>query len=318
MLRVLDVALGLALVFTLVSFAVSLLTEWLSALWGQRSRLLHKALLQMLGTVKGAEVGDHPLVQSLVPRRWLACPKGPSYLPTDLFVTTLVAVLDPQGEGTRSQSSLLERLKSLPADDLVRQTLTPLVEQAGDDWAAVKKSLGDWFDRVMDEVTAWYRRWSQLVLFLAGFALAAVVGVDALDITRTLWVDTEVRQGISAIATDFAKEGLEGSETTGTQGAQQAAGYDFELTMQKARDLQELQKELAQVGLTFRPIFHCTDFPDLFWCLLGYLLTGLAASLGAGFWFDLLKRLVQIRTSIRPQPAPQPPAASAGEPAKTS
>jgi hypothetical protein len=44
MLRVLEVALGLALVFALVSFAISLVTEWISAIWGQRSALLRQAV----------------------------------------------------------------------------------------------------------------------------------------------------------------------------------------------------------------------------------------------------------------------------------
>jgi hypothetical protein len=35
--------------------------------------------------------------------------------------------------------------------------------------------------------------------------------------------------------------------------------------------------------------------------LLGWLITGLAAAMGAPFWFDMLSRLVSLRSSVRPQ-----------------
>ena len=38
-------------------------------------------------------------------------------------------------------------------------------------------------------------------------------------------------------------------------------------------------------------------FYELFSKLLGYILTALAISLGAPFWFDLLKKLVNIRSA---------------------
>lgn len=48
-------------------------------------------------------------------------------------------------------------------------------------------------------------------------------------------------------------------------------------------------------------------FWDHFW---GYLLTALAVSLGATFWFDTLNKLVKLRSSIQPADAPPPPPAA--------
>lgn len=297
MLRVLEVALGLALVFSLVSFAVSLLTEWISAIWGRRGALLQRGVEQMLGKTRAGELYDHPLFQSLMPHRWLASRHGPSYIPTDLFVTTLLSQLDPEGRGAGLKDELLTQLDDLPDDDALRRALVPLVTQAEDDWEKVRKSVGDWFDRVMDEVTGWYRRWSQLLLFGTGLLLAMVVGVDALDITRTLWINDEIRAGVAKIAEDFSESGVGGNGPGQTM--------DLEAARQKAQELQELQQNLAAVGLRFRPITRCGG-PDLPRCLLGYLLTAFAASLGAPFWFDLLKKLVQIRTTaLRPPTPPQ-------------
>jgi hypothetical protein len=127
MLRVLEVALGLALVFTLVSFAVSLVTEWVSAIWGRRSALLRQAVEQMLGKARAGDLYDHPLLESLVPHRWLASRHGPSYIPTDLFVTTLLAQIDPEGKGAGFKDELLTQLEDLPEGDALRRALLPLV-----------------------------------------------------------------------------------------------------------------------------------------------------------------------------------------------
>lgn len=47
--------------------------------------------------------------------------------------------------------------------------------------------------------------------------------------------------------------------------------------------------------------------------LVGLLLTALALSSGASFWFELLNQLVKLRTSLKPPPK-EPAAAEADTP----
>jgi hypothetical protein len=39
---------------------------------------------------------------------------------------------------------------------------------------------------------------------------------------------------------------------------------------------------------------------QIYWHLLGWLLTALAISLGAPFWFDLLNKFIVIRSAVKP------------------
>ena len=48
--------------------------------------------------------------------------------------------------------------------------------------------------------------------------------------------------------------------------------------------------------------------------LLGWLITALAATLGAPFWFDIISRLVPLRGSGKPPSPPTAPAPSAASP----
>jgi len=40
---------------------------------------------------------------------------------------------------------------------------------------------------------------------------------------------------------------------------------------------------------------------QFYWHWLGWLITALAVSLGAPFWFDMLNKFIRIRSTIKPQ-----------------
>lgn len=62
------------------------------------------------------------------------------------------------------------------------------------------------------------------------------------------------------------------------------------------------------------PCANCRFLPNgLSWCSpLGWLLTALALSLGAPFWFDLLNKLMKLRGAVQPPPGPPTTGGSAG------
>lgn len=52
---------------------------------------------------------------------------------------------------------------------------------------------------------------------------------------------------------------------------------------------------------------------DLLAAIVGWFITGLAASLGAPFWFEMLGKIMTVRSSFKPKDAPaKPPAATGG------
>jgi hypothetical protein len=55
-------------------------------------------------------------------------------------------------------------------------------------------------------------------------------------------------------------------------------------------------KDRIEVNTAYYKFWNAADFDNIW----GYLLTVLAISLGAPFWFDLLNKLVKVRTSQRP------------------
>jgi len=57
-----------------------------------------------------------------------------------------------------------------------------------------------WFDDSMNRVSGWYKRQSQLILFILGFTIAMIFNVDTLEITNKLSTDKDARGKLVQIA----------------------------------------------------------------------------------------------------------------------
>lgn len=59
-----------------------------------------------------------------------------------------------------------------------------------------------------------------------------------------------------------------------------------------------------QVSAPFTGPWYALLLPALT-LLLGYLITALAIMLGAPFWFDMLNKIMMIRSSLKPEEKPK-------------
>ena len=153
----------------------------------------------------------------------------------------------------------------------------------------------------MARVSGCYKRWIKRWILVIAAVLVLVMHLDAISMAGTLWRDPEVRQAVVALASP--------SSCDAQKNDQQA--YIACLNTEAAG--------LRSAGLSVGPPAGCA-FADLGACLLpqrpapytpqdvvaviaGLLLSVLAASLGAPFWFQVLTRLASLRnTGDKPAP----------------
>lgn len=243
MLRIIEVGIGLALVFTLVALICSILNEWLSAVLEKRGKLLWEGIQNLLDPQLRDDLCNHKLIQGLVREstwfdkltklifRKTGRPK-PSYVPTDTFVTTLIDVLGARafsdtalntaapvaaGHTPTTPDGLQDVIKkaNIPAD--LQQALLALVQDAGIDLEKAKKNIGDWFDAGMDRVTGWYKRWTQIALMVLSLVVACVLGVDSIVIAKRLWTDPVIRDATVKVAEQFVEKNKDDPRLTGEQ-----------------------------------------------------------------------------------------------------
>ena len=198
LLTLAEVAIGLALVYFLVSTLCSGLIELVVHKLSLRGRFLRLGLMSLLpDRWIYLRVVNHPLLASLyrdVPGKI----QHPSYIPGETFAQALFDVVvhkaaqirgePPHASGQPlSASDVLEAARTCRASGFtVGESLLPLVEQAGNSLDVARRNVAAWYEAAMDRVSGWYKRRARWWLFWVGAAVAVVFNVDTIEITRAL------------------------------------------------------------------------------------------------------------------------------------
>ncbi len=185
--------------------------------------------------------------------------------------------------------------------------------------AQARQNLEKWFDDSMDRVSGVFKRYSQWMAFLIGCIVALALNVDSINLTLYLWRDPSVRQVLAAQASkiQFTQPG---SENNPQQAVQQLSeqfgalnlpvGWGIELNNGAIADnnCEPFPSGKQTFGIPLLRSNKCLVPPqadnqtNVVLKLVGVFITALAAMQGAPFWFDMLKRLVNLR-GTGPNPA---------------
>jgi hypothetical protein len=126
--------------------------------------------------------------------------------------------------------------------------------------------------------------------------------VDSVGIARKLYTDKTVRDAIVATADRFAQDGKPEASVDRIVGL---AALKLPIGWTDEPD----SPEVFELGRMFESGYAwdwLADFLRRLPALLfnhfgGWLLTALAVSLGAPFWFDLLNKIIVVRSTVKPQ-----------------
>jgi hypothetical protein len=313
---VLDVAIGLVFVYLLLGLLVSVATELVAAALSWRAANLRQGLQRLLSPALADALYDHPLISKLSKSG-----RGPSYIPADVFARALVDVLANLTAARPESSRDLGGMIDNAPDPDVRRVLTLLLAEAGQDGEKLKKSLEEWFNDSMDRVAGWYKRKTQVANLILAAVLAFAANADSLQIAQGLSNDAALRAALVAQAQALVKEGAPpaSSSASGSPDGKAALGeLDTRIARLSGLGLPVGWTDGAHDGPRRWPGWVPAGKPLADWGgdwlravrphLLGWLLTALAASLGAPFWFDVLKKIIMIRSAGRVPDEPSPKA----------
>lgn len=280
-LRLIDVAIGLVATYLVMSIMASAVVEFGSVVFKKRSKDLNIVLAEMLST-GGTNALDIRLTSvwtslKVASRRKRGVGKGndsrtPSYLSAKGFADAVIERLIATKHATQTVD---EVIASLP-DGPLRQRLSALRVEVGDDLVAVKAGLESWFDDTMDRLQGAYKRWSQWILLCTGLVLALALNVSTVRIVDSLWNDATLREAVTNSSAALTAEPcpVPAEQCTPEQKIENAIG--------------SLESLKVPIGWDA----GWSEQSGALWTLLGLVPTGLAVVFGAPFWFDLLTRLV--------------------------
>ena len=305
MLTVLNLAIGIAFIYLLFSFVVSALNEfWLTYL-DKRADFLKQGLEQLLqDPEKVRQVLDHGLVDALS----RSTNGTPSYIGVEPFTAAVLDVVKPADPSTvRKISDFETSIAALPASKL-KQSLTAILDSAENDLASFKKGIGDWYERSMNRVSGWYKRYAQKWLLGLALGLAVVCNVDTIHIIRVLSSNPQLLAETVNQAVNTAKAATSQANATAapTPTVEPASNPAEDATQAVTRLVNNANVAMSNLNNLSLPIGwspsqwqYLHDPGHLVSAFLGWFLTGLAASLGAPFWFDTLQRFVTMRGNGR-------------------
>lgn len=334
----LDVAIGLALIYLVFSMLLSTIVESAAAVLKLRARALENTILRLIadpsrqknivhyflgifGAEKAAQktakaaagpaatlvpgavpsynpvhladlVYEHPLVAGTAGK------ERPSYLHAANFSAALLAVL--RGLQTGALFSDVERAVAALPPSSVRTALVTCIQESQGDWSRLRRNVEGWYNGAMDRLSGDYKRFIQLVTFTLGLILAAAMNVNSIDLAQRMWVEKDLRQivvGRAAVEVDRNPDSVYAQALRDRTVDRLAADIDNRVALAHA--------ELRGVAPWSGPRPAGADqYPA---AITGWVLTAFAAMLGAPFWFELLQKLVNLRSAGPKPEAEEPP-----------
>ncbi|WP_207458610.1 hypothetical protein [Azospirillum sp. SYSU D00513] len=297
----LDIAIGLILIYLAISLVVTAAQEALSSLIGMRANLLRRGIANLFGAPEEADkapspnpgtapssnpaadllkqFSDSPLIASLTRTN-----RQPSYIPAENFARAVIGIASQAaaaGATAQVVYSQVEGWAETNQNTRIGAGVKLLLTDAQGDLDKLQANLEAWYNSVMDRVSGAYKRWSQWIGIMIGFAVAVLLDADSISIVSTLGDQATIRTALAALGDQV------GQGTLPTDGATTAG----------------LVNQLLETGAIgwktgeFSALFTAAGATLILPKILGCGITGFATSLGAAFWFDTLQRFVRIRAA---------------------
>ena len=334
----LDIFIGLSFIFLVLSLIASGLQEVVQAILGLRGKTLRKGLKQLL---KDPEIKDlakkvygHPLISAR--SGW----HGPSYLKPATFALALMdvlgnlpkvaAALEAAPAPSPGQASVLwgsaENIVAALPDGPVKQQLLLILADA--DPGKAKQAIESWFETTMDRIEGWFKRSTLLISVVIGIAIAVAGNVDAVRLARHLADSPEARNALvqqaeqSTTAMAARIESISGAMQCQPGAPETDPCHSRDATLDSA--LKTFKESAATASSALAPAMLPVGWQDeptpVPWLshAVGWLLTAIAISVGAPFWFSMLQRLMSFRAAgVKPGEQEEREAVPQGQEAKS-
>ncbi len=306
----LDLAIAMSFIFLLLALICTTINETIAGVINSRGKTLEQGVLSLL---RDPDLKDklyaHPLIQG-IQRTKAGSGRLPSYISSDKFALVLMDVLTGSAAAS-DHNALLQGITQL-GNSSTKAVLTAVLQNPK--FRTDQERLEDWFEQGMNRVSGWYKRTAQVRVFVLAALVTLLMNADALKMFRTLWNNPT----ISAMVLESAKQRLQKGRPDAE--ALPMVNYDKpdDPTASTPTEIPEKdvvsadeRKVLGQVtgwqGDWYDdwPGHASQGFGAWIVYLLkerigGWVITILAVSLGAPFWFDTLNKLINVRNAGKP------------------
>ncbi|WP_026976871.1 hypothetical protein [Flavobacterium tegetincola] len=183
-------------------------------------------------------------------------------------------------------------------------------------YAELHFQLKTWYDDYMSRASGWYKNKTKTSLYIISFMVCVGFNLDSITVVKKINRDDALRKKMMVVAERTVDR--ENKSTDATAEKKQSFAYptedasNFTMDSDKKRgdevlneylrielQLRELEDNALPIGYygynSFLNIF--SSLSSFLWWLLGLLISTLALSFGAPFWFEVMAKAINIRRS---------------------
>lgn len=289
----LQFAVSLVFVYLLLSALSSAIQEIVANLAKWRSNTLERGIENLVqDTALKDAIYQHPLLKGVWRPNWLFMKvqkiHKPAYISSNMFAQVLQDLRTVPGNIPASTQKIL---------DTVLKGATTADEE--------KKKIEHWFDDAMDNVSGWYKRKANAWLWVISAAVCITLNADTISVGKILWNDPTARAAVSAAAKNYANHKTAGNAVGADANAPLGTRDELSKVTNARDDLEKLPVPLGWCEEDCLPEDPRRPPRELYPMLLkltGILISILAVSQGAPFWFDLLQKVANLRLAGDPPP----------------
>lgn len=215
MFALLELAIGLALFYLLVAVLSSYLVEMIASYTNLRASGLERFIAYSFG--EGGTTANtswtrafysHPVIQALYsPAAGLkGTPTQPSYIPTQSFSATLIDLIRSKGcqQSPGSPLQITDIQKLLQTQNLPPGLAAVIGTSLSNGQATITSLRSDieyWFNANMERASGWYKRHTQLWLFVSALLIAGIFNLDSYYVANMLLRQPELASRAADLAT---------------------------------------------------------------------------------------------------------------------
>lgn len=194
---------------------------------------------------------------------------------------------------------------------LLAQQAQIKVEGVKEELNQFRREVENWFDRSMERSSGVYKRNAKLVAIILGSLVAVAVNADTVHIVTRLSKDQILRSQVTRAADQIAtdRSDITAKCLSYPTEAQRSADPDCTEALDKlnrATDNLSLPIGWGEANrlqqsdeATNWGMFGFLQYP------LGWLVSGIALSMGASFWYELLGKFINVRNVGKKPPSPK-------------
>ncbi len=224
----------------------------------------------------------------------------PNWIPEKTFVAALLDTVAPASGQAKSVDELRNAVQTAPflQNTHLQVALLSMLNHGETQVNDARANIEQWFDNSMNQVSDLYKRRMGIAALVIGIGVSAFFNVDTIVLANSMWHDSSLR---AAAASAAGKVTIPAASTAEVQTIanlnQQLSSLNLPVGWKSCGDC-----TLNVLGVSpqeWAPVTEATvkdavnPFVGFVLKLLGWAITGIAASQGAPFWYDILKKMTR-------------------------